>query len=258
MTFETIRYRCDQDVATITLNQPQSLNAFTGPMRREMMEALDQARDEARALVLTGAGRGFCAGQDLGDLGRPDAVNLERLLAEEYHPVVRAIADCPIPTICAVNGIAAGAGANLALAADMVIAARSASFLQAFARIGLMPDAGGTYWLPRLVGPARAMGMAMLAEPIPAEIAAEWGLIWDVVEDDALADHTRELALRLAQGPTEAYREMKAALRASPGNSFTEQLALEAAAQQRLTKTRDFREGVLAFLEKRKADFEGR
>ncbi|MEM7507682.1 MAG: enoyl-CoA hydratase-related protein [Pseudomonadota bacterium] len=258
MSFETIRYTCDQDVATIILNQPDSLNAFTAPMRREVMMALDDARDNARALVLTGAGRGFCAGQDLGDLGKPETVNLERLLTEEYHPVIQAIADCPIPTICAVNGIAAGAGANLALAADIVIAARSASFLQAFARIGLMPDAGGTYWLPRLVGHARAMGMALLAEPVPAAIAAEWGLIWDVVEDGDLADHARELALRLAQGPTEAYREMKAALRASPDNSFEAQLALEASSQQRLTKTRDFREGVLAFLEKRKADFEGR
>ncbi|MEM7670516.1 MAG: enoyl-CoA hydratase-related protein, partial [Pseudomonadota bacterium] len=168
MTPTTLDYRCEDGVATIRLNQPDTLNALTADMRRELLKALLAARDEARVMVLTGTGRGFCAGQDLGDLGNPSTVNLERLLADEYHPVIKGLADAPIPTICALNGIAAGAGANLALAADIVIAARSASFLEAFTRIGLMPDAGGTYWLPRLVGSARAMGMCLLADPIPA------------------------------------------------------------------------------------------
>ena len=258
MPFTAIDYRLEAGAATLTLNQPESLNAFTASMRRELLDALDQAAGEARAIVLTGAGRGFCAGQDLGDLGAPEKADLERLLTEEYHPVLTAIAEAPVPTLCAVNGIAAGAGANLALSADLVIAARSASFLQAFARIGLMPDAGGTYWLPRLIGPQRAMGMAMLAEPLPAATAAEWGLIWEMVEDDMLATRAQELATRLAEGPTRAYRAMKAALRASPNHSFAEQLALEASQQQALALTRDYKEGVLAFLEKRKADFQGR
>ncbi|MEM8699761.1 MAG: enoyl-CoA hydratase-related protein [Pseudomonadota bacterium] len=258
MSYTTITYRRDGDAATVTLNQPDTLNAFTAEMRRDLADAVSRAAGEARALVITGAGRGFCAGQDLGDLGQPERANLERLLEDEYHPILKAIAECPIPTICAVNGIAAGAGANLALAADLTIAARSASFLQAFARIGLMPDAGGTWWLPRLVGPQRAMGLSLLADPLPASTAADWGLIWEVVEDDRLATRAQELALRLAEGPTRAYRAMKAALRASPGHGFEEQLALEAAQQQALTRTRDYREGVLAFLEKRKPDFEGR
>lgn len=259
MDWTTITYELTEDgVAVLTLNQPERLNAFTAGMRRELLEALEDAAEISRAIVLTGNGRGFCAGQDLGDLARPDKINLERLLAEEYHPVIAAIAECPVPTICAVNGIAAGAGANLALAADLVIAARSAHFLQAFAQIGLMPDAGGTWWLPRLIGPQRAMGLAMLAEPLPAEIAADWGLIWEVVEDNLLMQRALELATRLAQGPTLAYRGLKQAMRASPGNSLEDQLALEARLQGEIGQTRDFLEGVLAFLEKRDADFEGR
>lgn len=254
----TIRYHCEDDIATITLNQPKTLNAFTGTMRRELIEALLEASDSARAIVLTGTGRGFCAGQDLGDLGRPESVNLGNLLTEEYHPVIKALAEAPVPTICAVNGIAAGAGANLALSADVVIAARSASFLEAFARIGLMPDAGGTYWLPRLVGPARAMGMCLFADSLPAETAAEWGMIWEVVDDDLLETRTGELARRLADGPTRAYKAIKQALRDSSGNSLDRQLALEARLQADAGRSRDFMEGVLAFKEKRKAAFEGR
>ncbi|MBY8977578.1 enoyl-CoA hydratase/isomerase family protein [Rhodobacteraceae bacterium NNCM2] len=254
----TIRYTCEGSVATIMLDQPETLNAFTRTMRREVLEALFTARDEARAIVLTGNGRGFCAGQDLGDLGQPDTVNLERLLAEEYHPVIMAIAESPVPTICAVNGVAAGAGANLALAADVVVAARSAKFIEAFARIGLMPDAGGTYWLPRLVGPARAMGLSLFAEPLAAETAAEWGMIWEVVDDDQLTARTQELAARLATGPTLAFKAMKEALRGSHKNDFDDQLALEARLQGELARSRDFMEGVLAFLEKRKPAFEGR
>ncbi|MEM9099282.1 MAG: enoyl-CoA hydratase-related protein [Pseudomonadota bacterium] len=258
MPFKAINYTLEDKIATITLNRPDNLNALDAEMRREVMEALIQAREDARVIALTGTGRGFCAGQDLGDLSAPDKVNLERLLGEEYHPVIMAIAECPIPVISAVNGVAAGAGANLALAADVVIAKRSAVFLEAFARIGLMPDAGGTYWLPRLVGRARAMGMSLFADSIPADTAAEWGLIWEVVEDELFEDRTRELARRLADGPTLAYRATKKALQAGWTNDFADQLALEAQMQSELSRSRDFIEGVHAFLSKRKADFEGR
>jgi len=171
---------------------------------------------------------------------------------------LRALYDCPIPTLCAVNGAAAGAGANLALAADVVIAARSAVFIEAFARIGLIPDAGGTYWLPRMVGTARAMGMCLFAEPIPAGRAADWGLIWEVVEDGLLGERADALARRLAQGPTLALRLTKQALRASAANDLDAQLALEAKLQGQAGASRDFLEGVTAFLDKREARFEGR
>ncbi|MEL7139370.1 MAG: enoyl-CoA hydratase-related protein [Pseudomonadota bacterium] len=261
-----IVYEVSEGVAIITLNRPDRMNALTGPMRREMIAAMERAPDEARAVVITGAGRAFCSGQDLMDAGgnaqkaaRGAAdIDLGRTLAEEYEPLLKLIYDCPVPTISAVNGPAAGAGCNLALAADIVIAGQSASFLQAFARIGLIPDAGGTYWLPRLVGSARAMGMCLTAEPVDAPRAAEWGLIWEVVPDDVLAAHVGALAQRLAKGPTLAYRLMKEALRKSPENGLDEQLALEAQLQGEAGKSRDFAEGVLAFLEKRPARYEGR
>jgi len=258
MSYETILYALDGDVATITLNRPAKMNCLTGPMRRELLHALRRAPDEARAIVLTGAGRGFCSGQDLGDAANLAELDLEGTLRDEYEPLLRAIYDCPVPTICAVNGAAAGAGANLALAADIVIAARSAVFIEAFARIGLIPDAGGTYWLPRMVGLPRAMAMCLLAEPIPAERAAEWGLIWETVADAALAEHARALAVRLAQGPTLAYRRAKQALRASMANDLDAQLALEARLQGEVGRSRDFLEGVMAFSEKRSPVFEGR
>ena len=258
MAYQTIDYLVADDVATVRLNRPDKMNALSTVMRHELIEALTRAADAARAVVLTGNGPGFCAGQDLGDVGSLAELDLDRVLRDEYEPLLKLIYDCPVPTICAVNGAAAGAGANLALGADIVIAARSASFLQAFARIGLVPDAGGTYWLPRLVGQARAMGMCLLAEPIPATAAAEWGLIWEVVEDDALESRAAELARRLAGGPTAAYRLIKQALRASPGNGLQAQLDLEAGLQAEAGRTRDFMEGVMAFLEKRTARFEGR
>jgi 2-(1,2-epoxy-1,2-dihydrophenyl)acetyl-CoA isomerase len=234
------------------------MNSLSAAMRSELLDALSRAPREARAVVLTGAGRGFCAGQDLGDTGSIADLNLERVLREEYEPLLKLVYDCPVPVICAVNGAAAGAGANLALAADVVIAARSAVFIEAFARIGLIPDAGGTYWLPRLSGMARAMGMCLFAEPVPAERAAEWGLIWEVVDDDQLATRAAELARRLAKGPTVAYRLMKQALRASGSNDLETQLALEARLQGEAGRTRDFMEGVAAFMEKRPARYEGR
>lgn len=258
MAYQTIHYGVAEDVATIRLNRPEKMNALSAAMRRELIEALSRAPDEARAVVLTGNGPGFCAGQDLGDVKSLSELDLDQVLRDEYEPLLRLIYDCPVPTLCAVNGAAAGAGANMALGADIVIAARSATFLQAFARIGLIPDAGGTYWLPRLVGQARAMGMCLLAEPIPAATAAEWGLVWEVVEDDALESRAAELAQRLATGPTAAYRLMKQALRASPSNTLQAQLDLEATLQAEAGRTRDFMEGVMAFLQKRAARFEGR
>jgi len=258
MSYETIRYDLADDVATITLARPEKMNGLTKVMRGELLDALDRAPREARAVVLTGEGRGFCSGQDLGDARSIGELNLEQTLREEYEPLLARITDCPVPTLAAVNGAAAGAGCNLALAADVVIAARSAVFIEAFARIGLIPDAGGTYWLPRLVGQARAMGMCLFADAIEAEKAAEWGLIWEVVDDDLLPARTQELALRLAAGPTVAHRLAKRALRQSHENDLTNQLALEAKLQAEAGATRDFMEGVAAFLEKRKPSFEGR
>jgi 2-(1,2-epoxy-1,2-dihydrophenyl)acetyl-CoA isomerase len=258
MSYETLLYSVVDDVATITLNRPDRMNSLSAAMRAELLDVLSRAPRDSRAVVLTGEGRGFCAGQDLGDTGNIAELNLERVLREEYEPLLKLVYDCPVPMICAVNGAAAGAGANLALAADVVIAARSAVFIEAFARIGLIPDAGGTYWLPRLGGMARAMGMCLFADPIPAERAAEWGLIWDVVDDDQLRHRATELAGRLAKGPTVAYRLMKQALRASMSNDLDNQLALEARLQGEAGKTRDFMEGVAAFMEKRPAKYEGR
>jgi len=258
MSFETIEYAVAEGVATVALNRPDKMNSLTRKMREELLAALTRAPQEARCLVLTGRGRGFCSGQDLGDAGRFEELNLSRTLAEEYEPLLAAIGDCPVPTLCAVNGVAAGAGANIALAADVVIAARSASFIEAFARIGLIPDAGGTFWLPRLVGKARAMGMCLFTDSVSADQAADWGLIWEAVEDEALEARTAELAGRLANGPTLAFRLMKQALNASAHNDLETQLALEAELQGTAGASRDFREGVLAFLEKRSPRFEGR
>lgn len=258
MHYDTITYDLADGVATATLNRPAVMNALNSPMRAELLDAVRRAGAEARVLVLTGAGRAFCSGQDLGDGASVRDIDLERVLREEYEPLLRAIYDCPVPTIAAVNGPAAGAGANLALAADVVIATASASFLQAFARIGLIPDAGGTYWLPRQVGMARAMGAALFAEPLPAAEAARQGLIWEAVADADFAGHWRRRALHLAKGPTAAYRNIKTALRASPGNDLDAQLALEAKLQGECGNTRDFMEGVMAFIEKRPAEYEGR
>lgn len=258
MTYETLLYDVAAGVARITLNRPDRLNALNGTMRRELRHAFERAPDEARALVLTGAGRGFCAGQDLGDARSVADLDLEGLLRDEYEPMLRAFVDCPIPTLCAVNGAAAGAGANLALTADVVVAARSAVFIEAFARIGLIPDAGGTWLLPRLVGLPRALGMSLFAEPIPAERAADWGLIWEVTDDGALSHRAAELALRLAAGPTVAYRLTRQAMRAAMGQGYAAQLSLEAELQGEAGRSRDFVEGVMAFLEKRPARFEGR
>ena len=258
MYYETIRLSLRGDIAIITLNRPDKMNALTTQMRAELLHAVKVGGKEGRVLVLTGAGRAFCSGQDLGDRANAAAVDLERTLRDEYEPLLKAIYDCPVPTISAVNGPAAGAGANIALAADVVIATESAMFLQAFTRIGLIPDAGGTYWMPRQMGFAKAMGAALFAEPITARQAADWGMIWEAVPDEAFADHWYGRAAKLAKGPTLAYANAKKALRQSYDNTLDKQLELEASLQGACGKSRDFQEGVLAFLEKRPPSFEGR
>lgn len=258
MDYQTISYTVSDNTAVLCLNRPDVMNAMNGQMRAEVLHAVKAAGKEARVLVITGAGRAFCSGQDLGDGGSAANIDLERVLRDEYAPMIRAITDCPIPTIAAVNGTAAGAGANLALAADVVIATESAVFLQAFTRIGLIPDAGGTYFLPRQIGTPRAMGASLFAEPVSARQAADWGMIWEAVEDDAFEAHWKARAAKLAAGPTVAYQHLKEALKASQANDLEKQLMLEAKLQGACDKTRDFTEGVMAFLDKRKAEFEGR
>lgn len=258
MDYQTIRYDEADGLAVITLNRPEVMNALTTQMRAEIQHAVKAAGQTARALVLTGEGKAFCSGQDLGDRAVAANIDLERTLRDEYVPMLDAIFTCPIPTISAVNGAAAGAGANLALAADVVIAAESAVFLQAFTRIGLIPDAGGTYWLPRQIGFAKAMGAALFAEKVTARQASDWGMIWEAVPDESFDQHWRGRAAHLAKGPTVAYRGVKETLRASFGNSLEAQLALEARIQGQCGNTRDFKEGVIAFMEKRPASYEGR
>ena len=256
--YQTLALSYQDGIATIRLNRPDKMNALNTQMRAEITDAATEAGRSARVLVLTGEGRAFCSGQDLSDTGDVSALDLERVLRDEYEPMLRAISDCPIPTISAVNGPAAGAGANLALSADVVIATESAYFLQAFARIGLIPDAGGTYWLPRQMGAAKAMGAALFAEPISAKHASEWGMIWEWAPDAEFSDLWQARAAHLANGPTEAYRHMKEAIRQSWENTRDGQLDLEARQQGKCALSRDFKEGVVAFMEKRKPTFEGR
>ncbi|MEL6449618.1 MAG: enoyl-CoA hydratase-related protein [Pseudomonadota bacterium] len=258
MKYETLTYVLEDGVALITLNRPDVMNALTTQMRAEIDVAVTQGGKEARVVVLTGAGRAFCSGQDLGDRANAANLDLERTLRDEYTPMLTAIIDCPVPTIAAVNGAAAGAGANLALACDVVIASETAYFLQAFTRIGLIPDAGGTYVLPRTMGMAKAMGAALFAEKITARQADDWGMIWEAVADDDFDTHWRARAAHLAQGPTMAYAAAKRVIRGSWANDLETQLATEASEQGACGQSRDFREGVLAFVEKRKPGFEGR
>lgn len=257
MSYSTITYDLTEGVATVALNRPEVMNALSTRLRSELLAALLRAQSEARVLVLTGTGRAFCSGQDLQDAGAIGAFDLERILNEEYVPMIKAITDSPIPTIAAVNGAAAGAGANLALAADIVIACESASFIQAFTRIGLVPDAGGSYWLPRQIGLARSMGAMLLGDKITARQAADWGMIYECVPDQGFEGQIRTRAAQLAKGPGVAYRGVKTMLRASFGNDLDAQLALEARLQGACGQTQDFREGVAAFLEKRPARFTG-
>ena len=258
MDYQTIALQTTDGVAVITLDRPDVMNALNTRMRAEIQHAVRAAGEEARVVVLTGRGRAFCSGQDLGDRANADDIDLERTLRDEYVPMLQAIFECPVPTIAAVGGAAAGAGANLALAADVVIAAESAYFVQAFTRIGLIPDAGGTYWLPRQMGAAKAMGAALFAERISAREASDWGMIWEAVPDAEFAEHWRHRARHLAKGPTAAYGALKRAIRGSWENDLGAQLALEGELQGECGRTRDFKEGVLAFVEKRPAAFEGR
>ena len=250
-------------ILSLTLNRPDKLNAFNPEMHKLLRDALEEARDEAavRAVLLTGSGRGFCAGQDLSERNvSADAapIDLSVSLGSNYNPLVRRLRALPKPVVCAVNGVAAGAGANIALACDIVLAARSASFVQSFSKLGLVPDSGGTYFLPRLVGGARAMGLALLAERLSADEAERWGLIWKAVDDDRLVEEATRIAHTLAVGPTKGYGLIKKALQASAGNSLDAQLDLERDLQREAGSSADYREGVAAFMQKRKPEYKGK
>ncbi len=258
MIYKSIEFSVAEGIARLTLNRPDVLNGMNAQMRAEITDAVRGLDTAARVLIITGNGRGFCSGQDLGGATSVANIDLEGTLRDEYEPMLRAIIDCPIPTIAAVNGPAAGAGANLALAADVVIAAESAFFMQAFSLIGLIPDAGGTYFMPRNMGLAKAMGAALFADKISARQAADWGLIWEAVPDAEFDAVVNARAETLANGPTAAYAKIKRVLRASFENDLDTQLTLEATVQGEAGKTRDFAEGVLAFNEKRKPRYEGR
>lgn len=263
MDFENIQFSVEQGVARLTLNRPDKLNSFTGAMHAELRRALDvvQGDRSIRALVIAGAGRAFCAGQDLADPdmqardGRmPDIGNV---VERNYAPLVLRLQNLRVPTIAAVNGIAAGAGASLALACDIVVAARSAAFLQAFSKIGLVPDTGSTWFLPQRVGMARAMGLAMLADKLPAEKAAEWGLIWQCVDDEDFPAVIDKLATQLAAMPTKALVRTRQAMHAAPNHTLEQQLSMEGGFMRELGWCHDYAEGVAAFMEKRAPRFSG-
>ncbi|HEX3709344.1 MAG TPA: 2-(1,2-epoxy-1,2-dihydrophenyl)acetyl-CoA isomerase PaaG [Pseudolabrys sp.] len=247
----------------ITLNRPELLNAFNEAMHAALRGAIEQAEADTstRALMITGAGRGFCAGQDLNDrLAKPGEKTAppRNTLETHYNPLVRKLRALPFPVIAAVNGVAAGAGCNIALACDIVIAARSARFIQSFARIGLIPDSGGTWFLPRLVGDARARGLSLLAQELAADKAEQWGLIWKCVDDNALIYEARRICEHFSIAPTQGLALIKRALNASAGNSLDTQLDLERDLQREASLTPDYAEGVRAFMDKRKPNFTGR
>src|SRR3954470_16778116 len=259
MAYETIDFKADGAVARVTLNRPDRLNSFTAQMHEELRDAL-ASLGEARVVVLTGAGRGFCAGQDLNDraVAPGEAVDLGETVQKYWNPLIRSLTSLPQPVIARVNGIAAGAGANIAMACDIIVAATSAKFIQSFSAIGLIPDSGGTWVLPRLVGQARALGLALIGEPLPAEKAAEWGLIWKAVDDDALDAEVTDIGNKLAALPPLGLAAIKEMIRGSWQYSLDEELGLQAGTMRRLGYTEDYREGVAAFLEKRRPSFTGR
>ena len=259
MTEQTILLTIDAHVARITLNRPDRLNSFTKAMHAELAVAFDAAVD-ARVIVITGAGRGFCAGQDLNDRAATpgEPVDLGATVEASWNPLIRRLATMPQPVIARVNGVAAGAGANIALGCDLVIAAKSAKFIQSVAALGLIPDSGGSWHLPRLVGQARALGLALTGEPLAAEKAADWGLIWKCVDDDALDTEVNALAARLAALPPLSLAAIKSIIRTTGARTLDEELDLQRDEMRRLGFTRDYREGVAAFLEKRPAIFTGK
>lgn len=261
MAYQNILFHLAGGVARLTLNRPERLNSFNVAMHGEVRDALTRAtQQQARVLVLTGAGRGFCAGQDLGDRAVApggQGVDLGASVEQYYKPLVLALANAPMPVIAAVNGVAAGAGANIALACDLVIAARSASFVQSFCKLGLVPDSGGTWVLPRLVGQARALGLALLGDKLPAQQAADWGLIWRCVDDGEFAATVDALATQLAAAPTRGLVRSKQAIRSSAQYSLEQQLDIERDYMRELGASADYAEGVAAFIEKRAARFTG-
>ena len=258
MAYQTIDFKADGPVARLTLNRPDRLNSFTAAMHEEVRDALGHLGD-SRVLVLTGAGRGFCAGQDLNDRAvvPGEAVDLGATVERDWNPLIRTLAALPQPVIARVNGVAAGAGANIALACDLVVAARSAKFIQSFSALGLIPDSGGSWHLPRLVGQARALGLALTGEPLPAEKAADWGLIWKCVDDDALDVEVDALAAKLASLPPLGLAAIKSIIRTSGSRTLDEELDLQRDEMRRLGFTADYREGVAAFLGKRPPVFTG-
>ncbi len=263
MAYEHILFSVADGIARLTLNRPDRLNSFNDRMHEEVRDALGRARGDgaARVLLLTGAGRGFCAGQDLADRAVAPGtapVDLGASIERNYKPLVLGLRGLPMPVVCAVNGVAAGAGANIALACDVVIAAKSASFIQAFCRIGLVPDSGGTYFLPRLVGTARALGLALTGDKLPAQQAADWGLIWKCVDDDDLPEATEALLAQFASGPTRGLAAIKHAIHGASARTLDQQLDVERDLQRELGFGDDYREGVAAFAAKRAPRFTGR